>query len=91
MSDQYRLFRNLSHIEPGTWPVNGIGGKKLYAHGIDEIEVTRASNGSWQTGTIKEVLYVPEIGVNLISIAWITDKGYDVTFNKQRSTYMQKR
>lgn len=39
MSDQKQYFANLHHIEPGTWSVGGIGGKKMFAHGIGDIKV----------------------------------------------------
>jgi hypothetical protein len=80
MSDQKHYFSRLHHIEPGTWSVGGIGGKKLFAHGIGDIEVEMMSNGEKQTGTIKDALYVPNLNVNLISVACITDNGYQVLF-----------
>jgi hypothetical protein len=38
-------------------------------------------NGEKQSGLIKDVLYVPGLSVNLISIACVTENGYTVTFN----------
>lgn len=80
MSDQKQYFANLHHIEPGTWSVGGIGGKKMFAHGIGDIKVEMITNGEKQTGIIKDALYVPNLNVNLISVACITENGYQVLF-----------
>jgi hypothetical protein len=81
MTDQLSNFTSLRNIEPGTWAIEGIGGTKLFAHGIGDIRVSRTVNGEKQSGEIKDVLYVPGLSVNLISIACVTENGYNVTFN----------
>lgn len=74
MSDQKSYFHDLRDVEPGTWPINGIGGTTLYARGIGTIKIIRKLNGTTVCGEIKDVLYVPQLGVTLISIACIMHK-----------------
>ena len=81
MTDQLSNFTSLRNIEPGTWAIEGIGGTKLFAHGIGDIRVSRTVNGEKQSGEIKDVLFVPGLSVNLISIACVPENGYNVTFN----------
>lgn len=80
MSDERGFFINYRDIRSNSRPVDGIGGTKLFAHGIGDIEVTRSIDGKIQTGRITDVLFVPKLTVNLISIACITELGFEVTF-----------
>lgn len=56
------------------------GGKKLISNGRGEIVVKQGSdNGKIR---LKNVLCVPDININLLSVAKITDHGYNVRFDK---------
>lgn len=81
MSDQRSFFHDMREIEPKSWPINGIGGTVLYAHGIGTVKMTRTVNGKRSDGDLKDVLFVPGLGVTLISIASITSNGYNVIFS----------
>jgi len=55
-------------------------GKKLISDGRGEIVVKQDSNDG--KIRLKNVLCVPDINMNLLSVAKITDYGYNVKFNK---------
>ncbi len=81
MSGQRASFHELIEVEPRSWPISDIGGTTLYAHGIGTINFVRKVDGETIHGSIKDVLYVPNLGVTLISIASITSNGLKVSFN----------
>ncbi len=81
MSDQRSYFHELNEVEPGSWLINGIGGTVMYAHGIGTIKLIWEVQGKQIQGKIKNVLYVPNLGVTLLSIASITSNGFDVIFS----------
>jgi transposase InsO family protein len=80
MSDQRHLFTNFQNISPNTKPIDGIGGTKLYAHGFGDIKVTRLSGGIRSTGWLMNVLYVPNLTINLVSVGCVTESGLNVVF-----------
>lgn len=53
----------------------------MYAHGIGTIKLIWEVQGKQIQGKIKNVLYVPNLGVTLLSIASITSNGFDVIFS----------
>ena len=55
-------------------------GKKLISKGIGEIVMKQSS--STTNLRLKNVLCIPELNTNLLSVARITDNGYEVKFNK---------
>ncbi len=78
MSGQRSFFRNFVPVKHNTWFVNGIGGSRLQVHGHGEILFTATVNGSTHSLSIKMVLYVPDLGANLLSIAAVTELGMTV-------------
>ena len=80
MSGERSYFHELTALDPDCWPVNGIGETTLHAHGIGTIKIVRKVDGRSIYGTIKDVLFVPDLGVTLLSIASITNNGLEVTF-----------
>ena len=69
MSDQLWMFTVYVPIVPGNWPVNGIGNNvPLQVYGQGNIPIKTKVNGNWNEGTLKYVIYVPNLGVNLFSI-----------------------
>lgn len=80
MSDQQQFFKNFSSIERGSRYVTGIGHKKLPVLGKGDIEVETTVRGAKQSSTLKDVLYIPDIGTNLFSIVSATHDGAEVKF-----------
>jgi hypothetical protein len=56
----------------------------IRASGIGDIPIRFTSTN--QNAILKDVLFVPELGVNLISLALIVDKGVSLAFNKDLIT-----
>lgn len=83
MTDQKWAFLQFQHIKPGTWPVTGIGKDRqpLQVHGFGTVPVIGEVEGKQLNGVLQEVLYVPNLGVNLFSIRSATRNGYSVTFS----------
>jgi hypothetical protein len=77
------MMHNYTNISPKSWSVNGIGAIKLYAHGKGDVSITTTLNGDEQTGTLNNVLYVPGLGTNLLSIVSATDRGIEVEVSNQ--------
>jgi transposase InsO family protein len=90
MSDQRSFFTNFRPIAELERPIDGIGGAKLYARGIGDIAVSRWANGIKIDGWLRNVLYVPQLTVNLVYIGCITENGYMVVFSKDSAKIMQK-
>lgn len=57
--------------------------KKLYSNGRSEIVIDQDTNND--RIRLENVLCVPDINVNLLSVAKITDHGYNVKFDKYRT------
>ena len=75
------FLSRLHEVEPGMWPVCGIEGTTLFAEGIGAIKITRKVDNKITHGTLNNVLFVPNLGVTLISIASITNNGMNVSFS----------
>ena len=86
MSDQRWLFKNYTAIPPGSWEINGIGDTRIQAEGYGDVQLVSTVAGQKQNGDLKNVLYVPGLGVNLISIGCITENGSKVTFHGSEVT-----
>lgn len=80
MSGERSFFAKLSDISPGSWPINGIGGKLLHAVGIGTIKLTTCVNGANVNGELTG------LGVTLISIACLSIGGYTVFFSGLTAT-----
>ena len=85
MTDQKSIFHSFELVSPGTWPVKGIGtqNEPLQVHGHGEIKIRSRVNGVWHNGKIQDVLYVPNLGVNLFSIGAAADRGITITKKKR--------
>ena len=77
------LMHNFKSIPGLSWEINGIGGVSIYALGQGDIHVVTTVDGATQTGVLNNVLYVPDLGTNLFSIASATDQGLNLEFLKQ--------
>jgi GAG-pre-integrase domain len=85
MSDQRSYFQEMHDVDPENWPVNGIGGTVLHGQGIGTIKLIREHRGKCFHGEIKNVLFVPDLGMTLLSIGSITENGFDVNFSGERA------
>ena len=74
MSGNYNLFTNLKDQESAIWTIKGIGGKRLPVKGVGDVFFETVVNGKTQTDIFKDVLYVPNLGVNLVSIGTAAEK-----------------
>jgi hypothetical protein len=48
--------------------------------GVGRVSVYVKVNNSWQRAVLQDVLYVPELHGNLLSVTHLTGRGYDVNF-----------
>jgi hypothetical protein len=77
------LMHNFKSIPELSWEINVIGGVTIYALGQGDIHVVTTVDGATQARVLNNVLYVPDLGTNLLSIASATDRGLNVEFLKQ--------
>jgi transposase InsO family protein len=84
MTDQRSFFRSFTPILHDTWTVRGIGSSRLYVRGRGSIDFLTTVNGIENTFTIEDILYVPGLGTNLLSVAAVTDVGLSVHFIETR-------
>lgn len=65
-------------------PVRIGNGDTIFAHGIGEINVLMFDKSNWVNGHLVNVLYVPDIRINLFSSACALDKGLVFVSNKNQ-------
>ena len=80
MSDQKRWLTNFVPVSDGSWTVNGISSTSCPVKGFGDVHIWTELQGDKKPATIKRVLYVPDLGINLFSIAAATNLGWRVTF-----------
>ena len=73
MCHQRHLFSHFKKILPGTRWINGIGQDRVEVLGIGNVSITPIINGDTRPFTFPDVLYAPQIGVNLVSVAALTN------------------
>ena len=86
MCDQKWMLENFVAITPGSWEVNGIGDSKVQALGYGDVPIYVQKDDKTKPGIIKNVLYVPGLGVNLLSIGSVADHGHAVVFKDSEVT-----
>jgi hypothetical protein len=89
MSGVHSYFQELRDIPPNSWPINGIGGTVLHAKGVGTIKLSSHVHGETINGNLKDVLYVPGLGVNLISVVCLSINGYTVSFHGLEACIMR--
>jgi hypothetical protein len=77
------LMHNFTSIPELSRALSGIGGVTLYALSQGDIHVVTIVDGTTQTTVLNNVLYVPDLGTNLLSITSATDRGLNLEFLKQ--------
>lgn len=80
MSPNKKLFTSLEKLSESNVIV--ADNKSLRVKGKGTITISALVNGQNRDIIIQNVLYVPELGVNLLSVRKITEKGYIVKFNE---------
>ncbi|XP_071054040.1 uncharacterized protein [Onthophagus taurus] len=65
--------------------------QKTSVEGIGKIKINLKNNFSIDQVRLENTLYVPSLRTNLLSVAKITDHGYDVKFTKNRAFIINKR
>ena len=87
MSDQRSFFCTFKPVLSDSWTVNGIGSTRLFVCGYGNVEFIVSVGTVKRAVTIKNVLYVPNLGTNLISIAAVTAVGLSVHFIETKVTF----
>jgi transposase InsO family protein len=79
MSCNREWFHNFS---PLVSPIHVILGdnSSILATGVGRIPVRMRAGGSWSNAVLQDVLFVPELHGNLLSVAHLTQRGADLRF-----------
>lgn len=75
MSHLRGWFSSFKDLGPNDMPIYVGNNAVIYARGRGDIEVDTLVSGQWEPHTIRDVLYVPDIGKNLFSLGAAADKG----------------
>lgn len=68
--------------EDATHTIIGIGGSELKAIGIGRVKLAVTVNGKAGTLYLKDVLYCPELGANLVGVRQLLDRNATITLSK---------
>ena len=60
--------------------MGGIGNSRAGVLGQGDVDILTFFNGTSVHRTIRDVLYAPKIGINLLSVGFIAEKGAEVHF-----------
>ena len=59
--------------------------------GVGDIQITVPDGGNGKRATLTQVLHVPDLRTNLMSVSKITDQGHEVTFKKNVACVKNKK
>ena len=89
-------FYEFKPVAEGTYPISQANKDVMFCHGIGSIAIRSQVDGKWHSLTLKDVLYVPDLGRNLFSLrqatkngATVTMKGRDLELSKGRQVVAQ--
>lgn len=86
MTTQLYILSNFEPFRsPQLPPVNGIGESQLFSAGRGDVKIYTLIEGKTEEVTIRNVFYVPDLGVNLLSIPAVTKIGIAVKSTKTTS------
>jgi hypothetical protein len=88
MCSSESCMQNYTHASTSR-SVTGIGGVQLNVHGQGDVHVTTKINGNSYNAVLHNVLHVPGLGTNLLSIPSTTERGIDVHFTGQSVSFMK--
>ena len=74
MSDKRQWFTNFHPVHDKCWSVSIVDNHLMYMRGVGDITVHAAINGVDRPFKLQNVLYVPHLQRNLISISRLTEK-----------------
>ena len=84
MTDNRDFFSSFEPVS-SYWPVTGIADSLRKVEGVDEIQIRTKIGGEWKHGTLKDVLYVPGLKTNLVSVGMAADNGNISTSKKEKA------
>lgn len=87
MSDQRSLFTPFRELPMGSWKVNGVGAAELFALGIGNVAVVTEVEGLKIEGEFRDVLFIPDLGMNLFSNGVATANNVNVYSPTQRCLF----
>lgn len=88
MSSNRKWFSHFSSLSSPI-PIALSDNSTIYGTGVGRVVVGVKVNGSWQRAILEDVLYVPELHGNLLSVAQLTRRGNAVHFtNKGCEIYL---
>ena len=79
MSDQCSWFTNFT---AGIWHVQAVAGHTTFVEGNSEIAIKIYIRNQWECGMLTDVLYVPTLQRNLLSVSSSTFKNVDTLYTK---------
>jgi transposase InsO family protein len=79
MTSQRHLFQTFRELEPGTCTITIADKSQMQCLGVGDIEMRSQVGKKWTTITLKNVLFVPELGRNLFSISAASRNGCKIT------------
>ena len=80
MCSQRWMFKTFVAIKPGSQSIGGIKGVNVKVLGEGSIDFVTQLNGVNHLSTFQHVLFAPDLGINLFSIAAVTNHGWEVHF-----------
>ena len=84
MTDNRNFFSSFEPVS-SYWPVTGIADSLRKVEGVGEVHIRTKISGEWKLITLKGVLYVPGLKMNLISVGTAADNGVISTFKKDKA------
>ena len=82
MTDSRSSFLHFTPLEAGSWRVNGVRGAKLSVMGTGTVVIKNLLPGGTRSATLNNVLYVPGLGGDLLSLSAVTDLDIEVRLTK---------
>lgn len=83
MSFCKKLFKNFKQYDENTYTVKVCNGTQIDVRGRGDVDISvMYANGTSKVFTITNVLFVPELSKNLLSIMKTTERGVEVTFKE---------
>ena len=79
MTDSRSSFATFTPILPGATTVTGVGGVKLQVLGQGTVRINIRIEGEEHQGVLHNVLYVPDLGGNLLSLCTVAELGFEVS------------
>lgn len=76
MTNRREWFTTFNSIDEGVWPVIVADNKTIWVKGRGDIKIIRHVNGRQLTGTLLNVIYIPDLARNLLSVGTVSDAGY---------------